>query len=148
MLRTFKEVVRREGFMALYKGLLPPLVGSTVFRSIQFGVYNAAYTLMKDSEVARSHIPLSGGVELRVILAGVCSSSARSVIETPLEVIKIRNQVNQPWSFNSLYKGFWITWARTTGLMCTFFVLVDSGYAKTTPNIHFLNLKAAYISGS
>jgi solute carrier family 25 (mitochondrial carnitine/acylcarnitine transporter), member 20/29 len=139
MVRTFKDVIRREGFMALYKGLIPPLVGSTIFRSIQFGVYNAAYTFMKDWEPARSHIPFSAGVEWRVILAGICSSSARSVIETPLEVIKIRRQLNQPWTFRSLYTGFWITWMRTTGLMCTFFLLVDTGYVfKILHEYHFV----------
>lgn len=135
MLSTFRDVIRREGVMALYKGLLPPLIGSTVFRSIQFGVYNAAYTLMKDYDYTRSHIPFSGGVEWRVILAGICSSSARSVIETPLEVVKIRRQLNQPWTLRSLYKGFWITWLRTTGLMCTFFVLVDSGSVEMSSNM-------------
>eukprot|EP01122_Echinamoeba_exundans_P011469 TRINITY_DN4565_c0_g1_i2.p1 TRINITY_DN4565_c0_g1~~TRINITY_DN4565_c0_g1_i2.p1 ORF type:complete len:298 (+),score=23.48 TRINITY_DN4565_c0_g1_i2:177-1070(+) len=146
MIRTFKDVIRREGFMALYKGLIPPLVGSTIFRSIQFGVYNAAYTFMKDSEYARAHIPFSGGVEWRVILAGICSSSARSVIETPLEVIKIRRQLNQQWTLRSLYTGFWITWMRTTGLMCTFFVLVDTG-VRHFPEIINAPLYGPFIKG-
>lgn len=40
-LRTMQNVVRQEGFLALWRGLSAPLAGSMVFRSVQFGVYNA-----------------------------------------------------------------------------------------------------------
>ena len=32
----------------------------------------------------------------------------------------------QVWYFKDLYKGFGITWARTIGLMTTYFILIDS----------------------
>ena len=38
MINTFKHVVRTEGVIGLYRGILPPLVGSSIFRSVQFGV--------------------------------------------------------------------------------------------------------------
>jgi hypothetical protein len=69
-------------------------------------------------------IPGSGGLEVRVVAAGVVASTARTVIETPLELIKVRRQMGQTWKFNELYRGFNVTWIRTCGLMCTFFVLV------------------------
>jgi solute carrier family 25 carnitine/acylcarnitine transporter 20/29 len=52
----------------------------------------------------RKQIPFSGGVETRVVISGVASATVRSVIETPLEFVKVRQQTNTPWSFRSLYQ--------------------------------------------
>lgn len=38
MTKTFVHVVKTEGTIGLFRGLLPPLLGSSIFRSVQFGV--------------------------------------------------------------------------------------------------------------
>jgi hypothetical protein len=38
MTRTFAHVVKNEGVIGLFRGLMPPLMGSSIFRSVQFGV--------------------------------------------------------------------------------------------------------------
>lgn len=53
MIKTFTRVVRYEGFMGLYKGLLPPLIGSSIFRAVQFAAYNACQTTLNDSVYLR-----------------------------------------------------------------------------------------------
>jgi hypothetical protein len=53
MFSAFAKVVRTEGLFALYKGIIPPLLGSSIFRSLQFGIFNTTYTLLKDEPVAR-----------------------------------------------------------------------------------------------
>ncbi|KAL0486651.1 mitochondrial substrate carrier family protein L [Acrasis kona] len=126
MVGTFKNVIRNEGVLALYKGLLPPLVGSAIFRSIQFGVYNSAYANLKTVPGMTTNIPGTFGVETRVIAAGLLSATCRSLIESPLELIKVRRQLGQTWDVKSLYQGYGVTWMRTTGLMTTFFILEDS----------------------
>jgi solute carrier family 25 carnitine/acylcarnitine transporter 20/29 len=126
MFQTFRTVIRNEGFLSLYKGLLPPLFGSSIFRAVQFGVYNAAYTELDDYPIFKSQIPYTGGLETRVVVAGMLSASVRSVIECPLELIKVRKQVNEQWNIRSLFNGFTVTWVRTLGLMTTFFILVDT----------------------
>lgn len=126
MIHTMTSIVRNEGFFALYKGLLPPLLGSSIFRSVQFGVYSAVYTKMGDFDYFRREIPMTGGLETRVIFSGIVASTARSFIECPLEYIKVRKQVGESWQFSSLFQGFKVTWMRTMGLMITFFVLTDS----------------------
>jgi len=55
------------------------------------------------------------------------ASTARAIVETPLEVIKVRLQVGTKWNYGSLFQGFGVTWIRTVGLMTTFFVLCDTG---------------------
>jgi hypothetical protein len=52
-MKTFADVVRHEGALALYKGLLPPLIGSSIYRSVQFGVYSYFMTAMKDIQPVR-----------------------------------------------------------------------------------------------
>jgi solute carrier family 25 carnitine/acylcarnitine transporter 20/29 len=130
MMSSFARVWREEGLRGLYRGIIPPLFGSSIFRAVQFSVYGGAYRALGDnSEVAPyvcSTIPFTGGLQYRVILAGIASSTARTFIETPLELVKVRKQLNQPWHWNELMQGFGVTWLRTVGLMCTFFVLVDS----------------------
>eukprot|EP00455_Lapot_gusevi_P008708 TRINITY_DN1381_c0_g1_i3.p1 TRINITY_DN1381_c0_g1~~TRINITY_DN1381_c0_g1_i3.p1 ORF type:complete len:300 (+),score=67.79 TRINITY_DN1381_c0_g1_i3:55-954(+) len=127
MLRTFVAVVRCEGLVGLYRGILPPLFGSSIFRSVQFGAYNWSWAWLGQHAPSTAHpVPFTGGIEYRVFAAGLVSSTARSIIEAPLELIKVRQMTNQPWNIRSLYSGFGVTFLRTWGLMGTFFVLVDS----------------------
>ena len=86
------------------------------------------WTLLRDMPGGTLLIPGTGGVEIRVVTAGVVASTARAVIETPLELIKVRRQVNQPWVFRQLFTGFGVSWLRTTGLMTTFFILVQIAF--------------------
>ena len=136
-----RQVVQKQGFLALYKGLLPPLAGSVVFRSIQFSTYIGTYVALEDSEALSRPIGALGGLQPRVVLAALTSASVRTVIETPLEHVKVRRQTGQSWRKHAsvgdslrhpvselahAYGGVGITWARTAVLMTSFFVMVDS----------------------
>ena len=65
-------------------------------------------------------------MQVRVLLAGLFASTVRSLIETPLELAKVRKQVNSTWQFRHLYSGFFVTWLRCQGLMNTYFITVDT----------------------
>ena len=137
---TLATLVRNEGVLALYRGILPPLLGSSIFRSVQFSAYGAAMGSLQDSPAARAVIPGTFGLERRVLLCGLFASTARALIETPLEYIKVRQQTGQRWlaapsaaqalahplrELAACYRGFGISWLRTVGLMTAFFVQVD-----------------------
>lgn len=124
MVKSFTKTLRAEGIRGLYRGCVPPLCGSGIYRSTQFAVFEAVYTLCNDT--GRKQIPLTGGIQIRVLLGGLAASTTRAIIETPLELAKVRRQTGQTWDFRGLYKGFGITWSRTVGLMCTYFMIVDS----------------------
>jgi len=126
MTKAFVKTFKAEGVRGLYRGCVPPLWGSGIFRSAQFAVFEAAYTAADRSPHLQREIPFTSGLQLRVVLAGVCASTARAVVETPLEYAKIRRQTNQNWQFKNLYTGFGVTWTRTMGLMTTYFILIDS----------------------
>ena len=96
-LRTLTGVARAEGFLALYRGLLPPLIGSTIFRSVQISVYAGVYAAAGDSPALRSELPGTAGLQARVLVAAVASSTARALIESPLELVKVRQQTGQRW---------------------------------------------------
>jgi solute carrier family 25 carnitine/acylcarnitine transporter 20/29 len=138
--RTMVNVVRNEGVLGLWRGLLPPLIGSSMYRSTQFGVYAACYKLLDRNPAMKNEIPLSAGMQWRVLVSGVVASTARAIIETPLEFIKVRRQTGQSWrvagtagdalhhplrEVRHCYTGFGVSWLRTTGLMTQFFLMVD-----------------------
>ena len=124
MFRTLTTTLKRQGPRGLYRGALYPLVGSGIFRSTQFAVFESAYTYL---DVPWGRWELPSGLQVRVLVGGVLASTARAVIETPLEYPKVRRQTQQAWQLRHVYRGFGITWSRTVGLMCTYFILVDSG---------------------
>ncbi|KAK6188766.1 hypothetical protein SNE40_004878 [Patella caerulea] len=126
MVQTFVKTLKQQGLKGLYRGCIPPLWGSGIYRSAQFAVFEALYT-QQDNRIGKYELPGTGGLQLRVLTAGACASTVRAVIETPLEYAKVRGQTSQKWQLSKVYTGFGVTWCRTMGLMCTFFILVDSG---------------------
>ena len=125
MFRTFIKTIQDQGVRGLYRGAIPPLLGSGIYRSAQFAVFEAFFTYM-DSPFGKYEIPGTFGLQSRVIIGGLGASTVRAIIETPLEYAKIRRQTQQTWKLQHVYNGFGVTWCRTVGLMCTYFILVDS----------------------
>ena len=125
MMRSFVKTVKDLGLRGLYRGWVPPFCGSIIFRSSQFAVFEAVYTYL-DSPFARYEIPLTGGIQLRLIAGAVGAGTVRAVIETPLEYAKVRRQIQKTWKLRDLHRGFVLTWSRTVGLWCTYIILFDS----------------------
>lgn len=125
MLRTLAKTVKSGGIVGLYRGCVPPLWGSGIYRAAQFSVFEALYT-HTNTDLGTYELPGTKGLQLRVILSGLCAATVRAVIETPLEYAKVRRQTNQSWALRSVYTGFGVTWCRTLGLMTNYFIMVDS----------------------
>ena len=47
---------------------------------------------------------------------------------------QVRGQLQKQWHLRNIYTGFSVTWLRTVGLMCTYFILVDS-YRRHFPDL-------------
>lgn len=159
--KTLRTVLRNEGARALWRGLTPPLLGSMVYRSVQFGAYSAAFAACKDVEWLTTPQPALGGMQLRVIVGGLSSATARAFFETPLEHIKVRRQTGQAWMLAPSWKealraphrelvhafgGFSITWLRCAGLMTTFFMMVDTG-VRYAPDLMTAPLIGPFLKG-
>ena len=108
----------KYGLKNLYKGLIPPLIGTSVEKSIVFGTYNN----------------LKNKYELPIYICGGISGFIACFIITPYERIKIlqQNSINltKQITIKSLYSGF---------SMC---VLRDSlGFAIYFSNYEYLKQK-------
>lgn len=124
--KAFSKTIKSEGIRGLYRGVLPPLLGASIFRSSTIGVFEATYTAAAGSPALTTPIPGTAGLEPRVILGGVFAATTRAVIETPLDYAKIQLQMGETWRLRRVYTGFCVTWARTVGLLSVFFSLLDT----------------------
>ena len=124
------HTMRDGGVRAFYRGLSGPLVGSVVFRSLQFGIYSGAYAWCGEHESLRwtqRRVP-GTDVQWRVLLGALTAGTVRSVIETPLEAYKVRKQMKMPFAARDALSGFTSNWFRTCTLLTSFFVFVDIRY--------------------
>ncbi|XP_042206784.1 calcium-binding mitochondrial carrier protein Aralar1-like isoform X2 [Homarus americanus] len=81
----FKKVIRHEGVMGLYRGLVPQLIGVAPEKAIKLTVNDLVRDKLTDK---KGNIPLWGEV-----LAGSCAGGSQVVFTNPLEIVKIRLQV-------------------------------------------------------
>ena len=91
-IETVKNVAYKEGPLGFYRGCVPPFFGSVIYRSVQFAVFEAFYTKWEKSAEMTKAIPFTGGLEWRVLFAGILGGSARSFIECPFEYAKVKGQ--------------------------------------------------------
>lgn len=129
MMKSFGQVVKTNGFFGLYKGALSPLIGSGIYRSLQFAIFEGIYTKYQNDPQLTAPIPYTFGIQPRVLLGSFTASLVRSVIESPIEYIKVNQQTDVKFKLSmikQLYTGFGIQWLRTTGVMATYFMLIDS----------------------
>ncbi|KAJ3058658.1 mitochondrial aspartate-glutamate transporter agc1, partial [Rhizoclosmatium hyalinum] len=81
----FKQVLKNEGFVGLYSGLLPQLVGVAPEKAIKLTV---------NDFVRRSLANKDGSINLGPeILAGCMAGGSQVIFTNPLEIVKIRLQV-------------------------------------------------------
>jgi len=110
----------------LYKGVFPNMMGSMLYRSLQFAVFEGLYTKFQKTQQFQTDTGLLG-LKQSTILSGIIASGARALIESPVEYVKVHKQMNtQPiYTLKNLYTGFTHQYIRTTGLMTTYFCTVD-----------------------
>ena len=81
----FKKVIRNEGFMGLYSGLGPQLVGVAPEKAIKLTMNDLVRGIFTDDD-GKIHI----GAE---VLAGCMAGGSQVIFTNPLEIVKIRLQV-------------------------------------------------------
>ena len=149
---VFRTTVRREGFLALYRGFIPPLIGGSCFMSAVFGSYSAAFASCEGTKLME---PVFGTVRPAVVLASIAAAASRSVIETPFELVKTRLQLGQVAAPAALqsggvlqhFRGFKVTMYRNVLLLGTMFVALDVG-ARLAPGIAGAPLLGPFFQGS
>lgn len=56
-----------------------------------------------DNWFGRTQIPLTNGLEVRVVSGGMMSGTLRAFVETPLEYAKIKRQMGENWRIRDTY---------------------------------------------
>ena len=84
MVSSCTALWRSEGLAGFYRGVVPPLLGSSIYRSSQFAVYEMAHKQMAGPTLCQRILPGSD-MERRVPLAGMLGATARTVLEQPIE---------------------------------------------------------------
>uniref|UniRef100_A0A6V0GCZ8 Mitochondrial carrier protein n=1 Tax=Zooxanthella nutricula TaxID=1333877 RepID=A0A6V0GCZ8_9DINO len=126
MVGVIRRVWRAEGPVGFFRGVFPPLFGSSVYRSAQFAVFEAASTRAAELGLDEAKIPGTGGLAWSTVCSGVAGASARAVVESPIEYAKVKRQTGQTWRFAEAYQGFYMQLPRTVGMMTFIFCSVDS----------------------
>lgn len=83
-LDCFKKVVKFEGLLGLYRGLLPQIIGVAPEKAIKLTMND----FVRDKFTKDGKIPLWAE-----ILAGGCAGGSQVIFTNPLEIVKIRLQV-------------------------------------------------------
>ncbi|KAJ8607075.1 hypothetical protein CTAYLR_009902 [Chrysophaeum taylorii] len=122
---------REAGLGAFARGCIPPLWGSTVYRSAMMSSYEATYTALdavdpKATTVGRIlHAELLGMRPL-VVVSSVACSVFRAIFESPIEYAKVMRQTGRPWQWGEIYRGAGTQVARTTAMLTFIFVPYDA----------------------
>ena len=89
-LETIQQIARDQGVGALYRGLIPVLVGSAPESAIQLTVFTFA------AEALRGAHPGAEKSLLLVSVAGMIAGTAQVVVTNPLEVLMNTNPCKPP----------------------------------------------------
>ncbi len=82
----FKKVLKNEGFMGLYRGLPPQLVGVAPEKAIKLAMNDLMRSLLRN--------PNDGTLTVvSEAIAGGCAGASQVIFTNPLEIVKIRLQV-------------------------------------------------------
>ena len=88
--KTVGDVYRNHGMRGFYRGSLPPLFGSMMYRSSQFAIPEFFYTRFEGNSLMMTPIPGAGGIQLRTVAGGISAGIFRAIVECPFEYSKVR----------------------------------------------------------
>ena len=132
-LQTIKKIIDEEGFLALYNGLVPVMIGAAPESAIQLSMYEFVLSTLKHAQ----HIDGLASVPVHLqAMAGSVAGIATIVATNPLEVLKIRAQTSRDkkstmdhvreLGLSGLYTGYQATWLRDIPFATIYFPLYSS----------------------
>ncbi|TFK20837.1 mitochondrial carrier [Coprinopsis marcescibilis] len=124
------ETLRKEGFFALYKGMLSPLLGVAGVNSLLFASYGISKRLIS---------PYPDKSLKEIAAAGALAGAANSILASPVEMFKVRMQgqygsasdkrlravFSEMWREygirRGILRGYWVTVAREIPAYAAFY---------------------------
>jgi len=155
-----KKVVASEGVRGMYRGMLPILASTGVQKTVLFTANAGARRAVERSGIPMltEAIPGTGGLKPGILVGGVASAAARTVVETPFELIKVRLQTGgsgragggasllSTAQLAELYTGAGPTFYRATLMLGSFFVLCDY-FERLAPELMAVPLLGGFVKG-
>jgi len=158
---VIRHVLHQEGVVGLFRGVTPAVLGGTIYGGIVLSVYSGTYAACHGTALAEP-IPGSGGLRGSVVVAAVCSGGARTLIETPLALIKVRRQTGSDWKLprlpgvpgvtywcnqlRELYRGTSPTLYRSCTMLGAFFALNDY-CSRKLPELNSMAVLGPFVKG-
>ena len=125
-MQTTAKIWRDEGVRGFFRGIVPPLWGSSIYRAVMLSAYEFAFTHV-DQNFQPDHVIKQEYMYVRpvVLCCAFFASTVRSGIENPIEYAKVMGQTGQKWIFKDIYRGFTSQIIRNTGLLIPIFAMID-----------------------
>ena len=152
-----RQVVRAEGIAGLFRGIVPIVASTGVQKSALFSANAGARRACETSGIAALTAPIPfTSLPPSVIVGGVAAGTARTLVETPFELAKVRFQTGggvravtgllSLGQVAELYTGAGATWARGTCMLTCFFVLCDYS-ERAAPQLMARPLLGGFLKG-
>lgn len=96
ILSTFKDVIKQEGFLRLWKGLTPALVGNTISWGLYFSFYNKGKSLVLQCKHKYNYTYFSCRDKLTTLehlITAYCVGSVCLIFTNPMWLIKTRMEI-------------------------------------------------------
>ena len=101
-IRATMDIIKKDGFLGLYRGVKPVLIGTPIILAINLFAYNRAQSFVYGSNRFKSIDQLS---LFQIAQAGFLSSIPTSLVLAPAELVKIRLQVgDKSLTFGHVFK--------------------------------------------
>ncbi len=94
----FKSSLKNEGALGLYKGLIPPLVGVSLINASLFGMKAVTQSFLQDMDDESGQDSVSNSDQpnfKHLMISGATAGLASGFISSPVELLKIRQQLDQ-----------------------------------------------------
>jgi solute carrier family 25 2-oxodicarboxylate transporter 21 len=83
----FRKTIQNEGFLAIYKGIIPPILAETPKRATKF------FTFEQYKKIFSFGAAQPGASAF--VLAGLGAGLTEAIVVNPFEVVKVRLQTDQ-----------------------------------------------------
>ena len=114
-------------FSSFYRGCIPPLWGSMIYRGVMISSYEYAVTWFEnhtnDDSIFKK--PIFLGLRPLIPVSTLFAAVARGIIESPIEYAKVMGQTGQKWQIKDIYRGFHLQIFRTCALLVPIFSTLD-----------------------
>lgn len=87
MVDCFRKMIKSEGYLSIYKGILPPILAETPKRAVKFLTFEQYKKVFRFKAAKDTPVSLS--------LAGLCAGLTEALFVNPFEAVKVRLQTDK-----------------------------------------------------